>query len=182
MKRSVTRILVIFFIMMLTTTFGAELTPKAGISVAAAAQKLPDIIRTTKPYDNSVQSKDCKVERVFISEANAPDVPISTFTVGGNYVLNCEVSRTGAIVGNCPGGTMASLLFKIDGWSLYDGVVCLVPNQKQIHHAGLSPQMKAQAFSTGTHIYECIIADDVFSQDADSTPNNNTKRMIYTIK
>jgi hypothetical protein len=182
MKRSVTRILGIFFLTMLTTTFGAELTPKAGIRGAAAAQKPPDTIRSTKPYDNSVKSKDFKVESVFVSEANAPDVPISTYTVGGNYLLNCEVSYTGANAGNCAGGTRAYVLFKLDGNNLYDGAVCLVPNQKQIHHAGLSPQMKAQAFSTGTHTYECIVADALFSQDTDSTPNNNVKRMIYTIK
>jgi hypothetical protein len=182
MKRSVTRILVIFFIMMLTTTFGAEFTPKAGISGAAAAQKPPDTIRNTKPYDNSVQSIDFKVERVFVSEANAPDVPISTFTVGGNYLLNCEVSYTGANAGNCAGGTSAYLLFKLDGWSLYDSSACLAPNMKKVSHADLSPQMKAKAFSVGTHIYECIVSDPLHSYEQDSNPNNNEKRMTYTIK
>jgi len=178
MKRSVKRIFGIFFIMMLTTTFGAELTPKAGISGAAAAQKLQDTIRSTKQYDNSVQSKDFKVERVFVSEANAPDVPISILVDGGNYLLNCEVSYVGANIGNCSGKPGAYLLFKIEGnFILYDANMCLVPNNKQIHHANLSPLANAKAFSAGIHKYECIVSD--MTGVADSNPSNDAKSMTY---
>lgn len=143
---------------------------------------------------------DFKVERVFISKADAPTVPVTGILwEGQNYILNCEISYEGDKQGTCQGGSHAGIGYKIDGKLMHDKVGCFAPKEKKDIHAlswtdydqndpGIQmlevlaysiTDLNAKAFLAGSHTYECEI---LLTKSKDSNPGNNKKSMTYNVR